>query len=132
MFCQVSPLLESPQKGAWKRREFTVLDDDESNEIRVKLWDEHADLIDDTFLGKDTEVKNVKVDRWNNRNTLGSTDETIVRVRYIDNSLTFTKMQCTPKIEQCVMINILTKPDNWTKNKISSLISLFSLTWSGS
>ena len=54
---QITPLLESPSKGQWKRREFTVQDEATASEVRVKLWDHHAEQIDESFLGKETDVK---------------------------------------------------------------------------
>ena len=75
--------MESPQKngsGVWSRREFTVKDDDKY-EVRVKLWGPQTELIDTTFVDKKTEIKNVRLDRWGGVNCLGSTDETMIRVR---------------------------------------------------
>ena len=73
--------MESPQKGLWSRKEITVQDETNTkSEIRVKLWGDQAKLIDDSYQGKTTEFKNVRLDRWMGINSLGSTDETISQV----------------------------------------------------
>ena len=77
--------MNSPQKGAWARRDFVVKDGTTPEGCKVKLWGSQTDLIDESFINQPTEVKNVRLDRWGGVNALGSTDETIVRVcSYID------------------------------------------------
>ena len=86
--------MNSPQKGAWARRDFVVKDGTTTEGCKVKLWGSQTDLIDESFINQPTEVKNVRLDRWGGVNALGSTDETIVRVctYFVPTKLTAVKV----------------------------------------
>ena len=91
--------MESPQKGLWYRKETTVQDETNTkSEIRVKLWGDQAKLIEDSYQGKTTEFKNVRVDRWMGIKSLGSMEETVVQVgqfqRIVVHVLPVTYMAC--------------------------------------
>ena len=53
---------------------------DDSHQIKIKLWDTKADLVDENFLHLSVIVKNVGLDRYEGKNTLGSTPETEIIV----------------------------------------------------
>lgn len=76
-FTQVYDLKEGP---TWCRCDVYIEDEPTAKKICVKLWDSHANKIDDSHQSQKVTIENVEVDIYQDRRQLKSTDLTNVIV----------------------------------------------------